>query len=113
MKVIAALDRLPKNKRFCDAIEGVLRYLPAVSAYVDVLTISGYDPSKKDSMNSFFDCEFLVYGLSYASAFCAKDSGMAEIVRVSAKERQHFGASAFLVSLDELEAYLGTLSAEI
>jgi hypothetical protein len=112
LKVIDALNRLPKSKRFGDAIASMLNYLPAVSAYVDVMTISGYDSGKKASMNNFFDCEFLIYGLSYASAFCAKDSGMAEIVRVSAKERQHFGTLAFIMSLDELEIYLDTLSTE-
>ena len=83
--ITAKVSSLPRSKKYDSAIEHILKFMPALSAYVEMLTVSGYNTNRKDSANDFFDRELIVYGLSYSSVFAAVDRGITELIELSRK----------------------------
>jgi hypothetical protein len=81
--VVQRMELLEKRKKYGDALDHVLGFMPALSAYVHMLTVSGFDPNRIDSPNDFYDREILVYGLSYSTVFAAFDSWIASLIGLS------------------------------
>lgn len=97
--------QLPRNRKYDSAIEHVLRFMPALSAYIEVLVASGLDTNRKDNQHDFFDREVLVYGLSYASLFSAIDSWIGSLVKFC-KKSMFSGIVDFAGDLNELNMKL-------
>ncbi len=105
LNIVEKVQNLPKSKKYGSAIEYILPYLPIISAYINVNTISGYDINRKDSENDFYDREIMIYGLSYPSIFAAADKWIKHLMHV-AHEEGDIGALCFAGDLQELEAKL-------
>jgi hypothetical protein len=78
--VVDKMTTLPKSKKYGSILEHALSFMPALSSYIQVLTVSGYDINRKDTDNDFFDKEILIYGLSYASVFVAIDRWIKDLI---------------------------------
>lgn len=100
LRIVSKLDALPKSRRYGSAIEHILRFTPAISASVEVFTISGLDVTRKNSQNDFFDRDLLIYAISYSGTFAAIDKWMASLVSLSKKGSY----PAFYVFANSLEA---------
>lgn len=105
LNIVKKVQNLPKSKNYGSAIEYMLPYLPIISAYININTISGYDVNRRDSENDFYDREIMIYGLSYSSMFVAADKWIKHLMHV-AHEEGDIGALCFAGSLQELEAKL-------
>lgn len=105
LRIVAGFDSLPRSRRYRSAIEYILKFMPALAAYVEILTFSGLDVTRKTSQNDFFDRELLIYAMSYSGTFSAVDRWIASIVSLSRKGG--FSAIyAFSGSLKELDQRL-------
>ena len=100
--IVEKVSQLPRSKKYGSAAEYIIGYLPALSSYINVFTVSGYDTNRKDNMNDYFDIQFLVYGLSYASIFVAIDRGVKNLVALVRKEGD-IGFLCYSSSLQELK----------
>ena len=105
LAILNQLKKLPQGRKNCGAIEHMLVFMPAISAYVEMLVGSGLDTNRKDNANDFFDREIFVYGLAYSSIFAAVDSWISSLVSHS-KRSGYPGFFAFAGSLCELEKSL-------
>lgn len=112
IEVVKKLDKLPKSRRYKSAIEHVLKFCPALSAYVETMTLSGLDVSRKENPNDFFDRELLVYGLSYPSVFVSFDGWIKSLVD-KALQNGVLGGLAFSDSLATLGMQLDVIENEI
>lgn len=111
-EVVKKIEELPKSRRYKSTIEHILRFCPALSAYVETMTLSGLDISRKDNPNDFFDNELVVYGLSYPSIFTSLDSWIKSLVDM-ALQHGVLGGLAFSSSLSSLGVQLETIENEI
>lgn len=105
LQITKKIGNLPKSKKHGSAIEYILTFMPALSAFVDVMTFSGLDINRKDSENDFYDREFLIHGLSYPYMFAAVDKWVASLIPFC-DDKQGKKSKAFFGSLKELECYL-------
>lgn len=103
IRVVNRVKSLPRSKKHNSAIEYIVGYLPMISAYIDILTVSGYDIARTDSDNDFFDREISVYGLSYATVFAAKDKWIKSLVSLCRAEGS-FGALCYAHDVAELRS---------
>jgi hypothetical protein len=105
IQVVNAVSNFPRSKKYDSAIEYMLGFLPMISSYIHVLTISGYDINRKDTENDFYDREIAIYGLSYASVFAAKDKWIRHLMKL-AKADGSIGSLSYVGSLSELRTRL-------
>lgn len=99
------ISKLPKSKKYGSAIEYMLSFLPIISSYIHILTISGYDINRRNSENDFYDIEILIYGLSYASVFSAADKWIKHLMKLALREG-NIGALCYAGSFQELKQKL-------
>jgi len=109
LKITCRINELPRSKKYNSAIEHVLNFTPALSAYVEVLTLSGLDPNRKDSANDFFDRELLIYGLSYPTIFASTDKWVYSLIKLAEKEKNYPVLFKFAHDLDQLEQHIDSL----
>jgi len=111
-EVFRKIEELRKSRRYKSAIEHILRFCPALSAYVETMTLSELDISRKDNPNDFFDKELVVYGLSYPSIFTSFDGWIKSLVDM-ALQHGVLGGLAFSSSLSSLGVQLEAIENEI
>lgn len=99
------MQNLPKSKKYGSAIEHILGFMPALSAYVETLVLSGLDTNRKDSSNDFFDRELFVYGLSYSEIFSAVDKWICSLASLT-KRHKYPSVFQFVGNLDDLDRAL-------
>ena len=63
---------LPKDE-YGGTMKTILRRLPSIKNFIDVMTISGMDPNKKGSVNDFVNIDILAVPLAYSDAFVSFD----------------------------------------
>lgn len=66
------LGKLRQDRNF-SRTEELLKRCPALSAFVNVMVVSGRDPQRRDDMRDFFDREVLILPYAYADAIAARD----------------------------------------
>ena len=103
--IINKLDKLPKSKKYGGVLEHMLSFMPSLSSYVQITTVSGYDINRKDTDNDFFDKEILIYGLSYASIFVAFDRWLKDLIGLIRKDG-NIGSLCYVGSLHDLKEKL-------
>lgn len=103
--IVQKVKNLPMHKKYGTVIDRVLPFLPLVSAYIDIMTVSGYDINRKDNDNDFFDREIMIYALSYSGVFSAIDKGIKDIMNMVTKEG-NIGGLCYVSSLKELKEKL-------
>lgn len=103
--IINKLDKLPKSKKYGGVLEHMLSFMPSLSSYVKITTVSGYDINRKDTDNDFFDKEILIYGLSYASIFVAFDRWLKDLIGLIRKDG-NIGSLCYVGSLHDLKEKL-------
>lgn len=108
LPIVTRMQELPKSRRYGSAIEHILRFTPALSSFIEVQTVSGLDVNRRDSQNDFFDCDLLVYALSYVGTFCAIDRWVASLVSLS-KSGSYPAYYAFAGNLESLEQHLNSI----
>src|SRR3546814_3990526 len=81
--VTTEIGGLPRNRRYDSAIEHMLQFMPTLAADVEVIAISGMDPTRRDSHNDFFDRELLIYAMSQSGTFAAIDKWLTSLVSSS------------------------------
>lgn len=110
--VMQRVKKLPQNKKYGSSIEHILKFMPALSAYIEMLVATGLDTNRKDNPNDFFDREILVYGLSYSTIFASIDSWISSLVNYCRKSK-YPGIFAFSGSLSELDQNIDIVENEI
>jgi len=108
-KILQSVNKLPKTKKYGSAIEHIINFMPAIYALAETYTISALDPNRKDHPNDFFDCQILIYGLSYSAIFSAIDGWIASLVRTSRERSKFPGFFNFAGSLDELDRNIDSM----
>ncbi len=109
LEITYRINKLPRSKKHNTVIEYILNFTPALSAYVEVLTLSCLDPNRKDSNNDFFDRELLIYGLSYPTIFASTDGWIYSLIELVRKERHYPLFFKFAHNLDQLEQHIDSL----
>ena len=112
IKITQRITELPRNKKYNSAIEHIIKFMPALSAYAEMLTVSGLDSNRKDHPSDFFDRELLVYALSYSTVFATVDGWIKSLVNLCRQSRFP-GIFKFAGSLDDLDSYLDMVVNEI
>jgi hypothetical protein len=107
--MVERMELMPMSKKYGDATGHILNFMPALYAYVQMLTVSGYDLNRKDKANDFYDREVLVYGLSYSTIFAACDGWIESLVTLS-REARYPGVFKFSKNLDELNGLIEELA---
>lgn len=110
--IVAKVNALPRDKQYDSAVSHILKFMPALSAYVEMLTVSGYDVNRKDKPNDFFDREFLVYGLSYSSIFVTLDGWVTNLIELCRKNRFP-GSLGYVGSISALRACVEKIEMQI
>ncbi len=103
--IVDKVKKLSKHKKYGTAIDRILPFLPIVSAYIDIMTVSGYDINRKDTDNDFFDRDIMIYALAYSGVFCAVDKGIKDVMKMAQKEG-NIGGLCYAGSLAELKEQL-------
>jgi hypothetical protein len=107
--MVERMELMPLSKKYGDATGHILNFMPALHAYVQMLTASGFDLNRKDKANDFYDREILVYGLSYSTIFAACDGWIESLVTLS-REARYPGVFEFSKNLDELSGLIEKLA---
>ena len=102
------ISSLTRNKKDDSPIELTLNFMPALSAWVEICTVSGFDTNRKDSLNDFYDRELLVYGLSYSSVYVAIDKWVRTLA-ASCYKGGIIGSLGFVDSLEKLNKKLDVI----
>lgn len=79
--------------------------MPALSSYVEVLTVSGYDTNRKDDIRDFYDREVMVYALAYPNVFVTIDKWIKDLLD-SQLDTAIRARVEFFTELAELNQYL-------
>jgi len=79
LNILAASERLPKD-RFKSRMAALLERLPSMLVRTEIMTLSGFDVRRKDSMRDFYDQEMLIIPFTYADAFASQDRWIRHIV---------------------------------
>ncbi|MGH7884272.1 MAG: type II toxin-antitoxin system VapC family toxin [Thermodesulfobacteriota bacterium] len=108
LKITQKIKELPKSKKYNSAVEHILKFMPFLSAFVEMNTISGLDNNRKDNPNDFFDRELLVYGLSYSSIFAADDKWVNSIIKHPEISKM-FKFTKFAYKPKELDKHLDSI----
>lgn len=78
-KLEMATASLPYD-RFRSRIVPLLERLPSLLVRAEVMTVSGFDTNRKDTMNDFYDKEILGVPFTYSHAFASEDRWIRHIV---------------------------------
>jgi len=105
--IVEKISTLPENKKYGGVLEHTLSFMPALSSYVQVLTVSGYNINRKDkdADHDFFDKEILIYGLSYASVFVVIDGWLKDLIEL-VRKHGNIGSLCHVGSLHGLKEKL-------
>jgi len=74
------LRALPKDE-YGGYIGFILQEAPALRNYVELLTVSGLDPNRKDRPSDVFDVDMIPVPIAYAGAFLTQDKWMLDLLR--------------------------------
>ncbi|MEX2301020.1 MAG: hypothetical protein WD733_08800 [Bryobacterales bacterium] len=84
-------------------IEALLEKMPALRNAVDLYTIAGFDPERKDRRADFFDIEMLIAPFAYADVFVSQDRWIRHLIHKDLADRNQ---TAFVEGPEELTAFL-------
>ncbi len=98
-----SVERLPTD-RWGGQAEAVIALLPSATAYIDVITASGYDVNQKPRITDWFDLEHLICALPYATAFASHDRWIRTVYEHVIKNGKG-DTCQFLGSLQEITQY--------
>jgi len=80
IKIVAAGAQLPLDD-FKSRLVPLFERLPSLLVRAEVMTLSGFDTCRKDSMRDFYDMEMLTVPFTYSHAFASEDRWIRHIVK--------------------------------
>lgn len=98
------IQTVPKDK-YGGFLGDLLKSLPAIYNYVELMAAMTQQPSRKDKINDFFDNEIMPVPLAYASIFVAQDKGIRDVLR-NRTEILKRNSCRYCFDLPELEEWL-------
>jgi hypothetical protein len=75
----ARLTSLPKDQ-YDGASTSMLKQLPTLRTKIELMSIMGFNPSRKGGMHDFFDIEIMIAPLAHANAFAAEDKWITHLL---------------------------------
>lgn len=106
-RFINFIKSLPQNKP-ARASREILENMPALKNAVEILTITGYDPNRKATMNDFFDIQMMVTPLAYADALVATDKWIRHLLTTQSSVFD-VKSALYIPSLSDFVTYLNSL----
>jgi len=98
------IKSLPQNSPALASTK-ILEHMPALKNAIQIMTITGYDPTRKATMNDFFDIQMMLTPLAYADAFVSTDKWIRHLLTTSRSIFETEGAVC-ISSLSELITFL-------
>lgn len=108
LKFLNSVQELPRD-RYGGATAHLLRLMPAIRHYIDVMTVAGLDPGRKDREQDFFDLELITAPLVYSDVLVTCDRRIRHIL-TSGLKSETTRSKQFLWVYDTFERYLETLA---
>ena len=102
--VLAAINCLPQDG-FMSSIIALFERMPSQFVRTEILTLSGLDTNRKDSMNDFYDLEMMVVPFAYSDAFASQDRWLRHIAKATPVVMKQWPAR-FLSGLREITCFL-------
>lgn len=104
LAVLAASCRLPQDS-FKSRIVPLLERMPSLLVETEVMTLSGFDTQRRDSMRDFYDLEMLVIPFAYCDALASRDRWMRHITQSQPVMMKEW-PSQFLYGLGDVVRFL-------
>jgi hypothetical protein len=102
------IHSLPKDKDGTSAT-AVLERMPAHKNMAEVMTFTGFDPSRTDKMNDFYDIQLMIIPMAYADIAVATDKWIRELMKSHGKTL-HDRSAKYIGDWPQFESYLSALS---
>lgn len=106
-KFMDYIKSLSKNSPAIASRE-IISNLPALRSAIEILTITGYDPTRKGTMNDFFDIQIMVTPLAYADVLVATDKWIKHLITTQS-DVFDVNRAVYFHSLSDFEIYLKSL----
>lgn len=104
LAVLAASSSLPQDS-FKSRIVPLLERMPSLLVETEVMTLSGFDTQRRDSMRDFFDLEMLVIPFTYCDALASRDRWIRHIAQSQPVVMKEW-PSQFLYGLGDIVRFL-------
>lgn len=106
-RFIEYIKSLPQgNQSLASGI--IIKEFPAIRNSVEIMTITGYDPNRKASMNDFFDIQNMKSPVAYADVLVATDKWVRHLL-TNQTETFDDERAFYISSLTDFETYLQKL----
>lgn len=73
------IHSVPKDN-YGGALGHILKELPSLNNYIEVMTVAGLDPNKKPRINDFHDIEMMIVPLTYSDVFVSEDKWIRRLI---------------------------------
>jgi len=73
------IHSVPKDN-YGGALGHILKELPSLNNYIEVMTVAGLDPNKKPRINDFHDIEMMIVPLTYSDVFVSEDKWIRHLI---------------------------------
>jgi len=97
-------NSLPKDK-YGGSLKSILEYLPATKCNIEIMTVTGYDITRNDNMNDYFDRELMILPLAYADVFVSEDKWIKHIL-INLSDITKNNNILYISTLNDLKKYL-------
>lgn len=104
LAILAAINCLPQDG-FKSRIIALFERMPSLFVRTEVMTLSGLDTNRKDSMRDFYDLEMLDIPFAYSDAFASQDRWLRHIAKTAPVMMKQWPAR-FLSGLREITCFL-------
>lgn len=103
----ARLTALPLDE-YDRVATSILEHLPALRARIEIMSVMGFNPHRKGTMQDFYDAEIMIAPLAYADAFAAHDRWIKQLLTKDSTILQS-SRVRYLQDIPTLLAYLREL----
>jgi hypothetical protein len=87
------------------ATSEIIKHMPAMRTAIEIMTITGFDLTRKATLNDFFDIQMLMIPLSYADVLVATDKWLRHLLTTQ-KSVFDTGNVRYISSLSDFREYL-------
>jgi len=104
LKFFNYIKSLPKDK-YGGSLGALLKNMPIIDCLIYIMAISGYDITRKDNMNDFFDREIMITSLAYSDIFVSEDKWIRHLL-TNVSDIAQKNHVTYLSKLSVFEEYL-------
>jgi hypothetical protein len=109
-KYLRHIHSVPKDN-YSGALGHILKELPSLNNFVEVMTVAGLDPNKKPCINDYHDMEMMIVPLTYSDVFVSEDKWIRRLIS-QLSDPSNKTRATYIDSFASLEKYLESIRLE-